>query len=183
TGCRPSRRRRGRAATRAGSGGARRRPRAAVQPVGARRASGAARRGTPRRSRCRRGRTSPPGSALLQSGHERQGTWTWLDAFGIAVAMGELRFRADGGCFGCSATHPNGLRLSFDRDGDAIVCRYTIPDRFHGAPGVAHGGIVATILDEVSCAAVFFVRASMVMTGELSVRYVKPCPVEWPLEA
>ena len=98
-------------------------------------------------------------------------------------AMGELRFPADGGCFGCSATHPNGLRLSFDRDGDAIVCRYTIPDRFHGAPGIAHGGIVATILDEVSCAAVFFVRASMVMTGELSIRYVKPCPVERPLEA
>src|SRR5437868_2869673 len=42
---------------------------------------------------------------------------------------------------------------------------------------------VATILGEVSCAAVFFVRESMVMTGELSVRYLKPCPVERPLAA
>ena len=97
--------------------------------------------------------------------------------------MPELRFPSDGGCFGCSPSHPTGLGLTFERRGETIVTRYTIPDRFHGAPGIAHGGIVATILDEVSCAAVFFVRESMVVTGELSVRYVRPCPVERPLEA
>ena len=97
--------------------------------------------------------------------------------------MSELRFPNDGGCFGCSPSHPHGLQLTFERRGDAVVSRYVIPDRFHGAPRIAHGGVVATILDEVSCAAVFFVRESMVVTGELSVRYLKPCPVERPLEA
>ena len=59
---------------------------------------------------------------------------------------------------------------------------YRIPDRFHGAPGIAHGGIVATILDEVSCAAAVFVIDRRVVTGELVVRYQRPVPVEVSLE-
>ena len=94
----------------------------------------------------------------------------------------ELRFTEDGGCFGCSHSNPLGLHLTFRRRGDVIATRYTIPDQFHGAPGVAHGGIVATLLDEVSCAAVFFVGNRHVVTGELTVRYERPCPVERPLD-
>lgn len=90
----------------------------------------------------------------------------------------KLLFPIDAGCFGCSPTSDAGLRLSFERSGDEILSRYTIPDRFHGAPNVAHGGIVATIFDEVSCATVFFLTQSAVVTGELTVRYMKPCPVE-----
>jgi len=92
-----------------------------------------------------------------------------------------LRFPPGSGCFGCSSENSHGLQLTFRRRGDEIHADYTIPDRFHGAPGVAHGGIVATIIDEVSCAAVFFLRNRYVVTGELTVRYAKPCPVEMPL--
>jgi acyl-coenzyme A thioesterase PaaI-like protein len=63
-----------------------------------------------------------------------------------------------------------------------VRARYRIPDRFHGAPGVAHGGIVATILDEVSCAVAVFVADRFVVTGELVVRYERPVPVDAPLE-
>jgi acyl-coenzyme A thioesterase PaaI-like protein len=93
-----------------------------------------------------------------------------------------LRFPAESGCFGCSTSNPTGLQLTFRRDGNAILSPYTIPDRFHGAPGVAHGGIVASIFDEISCAAVFFTRGCHVVTGELNVRYQRPCPVETPIE-
>jgi len=94
----------------------------------------------------------------------------------------ELTFPDDGGCFGCSPTNPAGLQLRFRRLGDRVVARLTIADRFHGAPGIAHGGIVATILDEVSCAVIAFVADRRVMTGELTVRYERPCPTEAPLE-
>lgn len=94
----------------------------------------------------------------------------------------EVTFPNDGGCFGCSPTHPSGLNLRFRRRGERVLSRYTIADRFHGAPGVAHGGIVATILDEVSCAAVHLVTDRWVTTGELTVRYERPCPVEQPLD-
>ena len=92
------------------------------------------------------------------------------------------RFAPDGGCFGCSATNPAGLALTFRRRGDTIGAAYAIPDRFHGAPGIAHGGIVATLLDEVSCAAVAFVAERFVVTGELNIRYHRGCPVETPLD-
>jgi acyl-coenzyme A thioesterase PaaI-like protein len=94
----------------------------------------------------------------------------------------EVTFPNDGGCFGCSPTHPSGLNLRFRRWGERVLSRYTIADRFHGAPGVAHGGIVATILDEISCAAVHLVTDRWVTTGELTVRYERPCPVEQPLD-
>src|SRR5262249_24801357 len=94
----------------------------------------------------------------------------------------ELTFPDDGGCFGCSPTNPAGLQLRFRRLGERVVARYTIADPLHRAPGLAHGGIVATMLDEVSCAVVAFVGERHVMTGELTVRYERPCPVQAPVE-
>ena len=93
-----------------------------------------------------------------------------------------LTFPEDGGCFGCSQANPSGLGLRFRRDGAVVRTHHRIADRFHGAPGIAHGGIVATILDEVSCAAAVFVADRYVVTGELVVRYERPVPVEALLE-
>jgi acyl-coenzyme A thioesterase PaaI-like protein len=94
----------------------------------------------------------------------------------------EVSFPPEGGCFGCSSANEAGLQLPFVRRGDRLASVYSIPDRFHGAPGIAHGGIVATIFDEVSCASVFFVKNRYVVTGELNVRYEKPCLVETEIE-
>ncbi len=94
----------------------------------------------------------------------------------------ELSFPEDGGCFGCSPSNATGMQLRFRREGMCVRAGYRIPDRFHGAPGVAHGGIVATILDEISCAAAVFVADRFVVTGELVVRYYRPVPVEAPLD-
>lgn len=95
----------------------------------------------------------------------------------------DLRFPGgDGGCFGCSPSNETGLRLRFQRDGESIVASFVVPDRFHGAPGVCHGGIVATLMDEVSCAVAVFIHGCYVVTGELTVRYLRPCPVEHPIE-
>ncbi len=90
----------------------------------------------------------------------------------------DLTFPADGGCFGCSDSNADGLRMRFRRHGEMVYADYVVPEKFHGAPGIAHGGIVAAMLDEVSCAWAVFVRDQRVVTGELSVRYRQPCPVE-----
>jgi acyl-coenzyme A thioesterase PaaI-like protein len=94
----------------------------------------------------------------------------------------DLSFPEDGGCFGCSPSNAAGLGLRFRREGVRIRSTVRIPDRFHGAPGVVHGGIVATVLDEVSCAAAVFLADRWVVTGELVVRYERPVPVETPLD-
>ena len=95
----------------------------------------------------------------------------------------DLDFPDDAGCFACSDANPMGLQLGpFRRYGERILARFSVPDPFHGPPGVVHGGIVATILDEVSVAVALLVHERKVLTGELSVRYRRPCPVEKPLE-
>lgn len=100
-----------------------------------------------------------------------------------ADARAELKFTfPDHGCFGCSAKNADGLHLRFFRHGREVRGSYRIAERFHGAPGLAHGGIVATILDEFSCAAAVFLTGKRVMTGELTVRYESPCPVEQDID-
>jgi acyl-coenzyme A thioesterase PaaI-like protein len=94
----------------------------------------------------------------------------------------ELSLYEDLGCFGCSPTNPVGLRLRFWRRDDRVYTRYQIPEHYHGAPGIAHGGIVAAILDELSCVAALAIRKCYVVTGEISVRYSRPCPVDVELE-
>src|SRR6266404_9647415 len=93
----------------------------------------------------------------------------------------ELTF-PDIGCFGCSLTRPDGLRIRFRRRGDLVVSEHTIPGAYHGPPGIAHGGIVATLFDEISCAAAACAFGWFVFTGELTVRYEHPVPVETPLQ-
>ncbi|MBI5504039.1 MAG: PaaI family thioesterase [Deltaproteobacteria bacterium] len=98
-------------------------------------------------------------------------------------ARAELKFTfPDHGCFGCSTKNLDGLHLRFFKHGREVRGTYRIAERFHGAPGLAHGGIVATILDEFSCAAAVFLTGKRVMTGELTIRYESPCPVEQDIE-
>ena len=85
------------------------------------------------------------------------------------------------GCFGCSPTNSAGLRLRFFREGERIVCEETIDARYDGAPGIVHGGIQATLFDEVMCGAMVFIDGRYVVTGELTVRYEKACPSGAPI--
>jgi len=84
-------------------------------------------------------------------------------------------------CFGCGPAHPDGLRVRCYRTGEGVVSPIIIARRYEGPPGGAHGGIVATYLDEVLAAAAARASAHASVTGELTVRYVKPVPTETPL--
>lgn len=88
-------------------------------------------------------------------------------------------------CFVCGVENPAGLQIRFfETEAEPVEVRaeYTVPQRYQGYPGVVHGGILATMLDEVASRAVF--RGDpprMVVTAKLTVRYRKPVPVETPL--
>ena len=84
-------------------------------------------------------------------------------------------------CFGCGQTNKTGLRLKFFVDEErTIVCRVRLAQRFEGPPGHAHGGIIATLLDEAMSKAnrQFGVLA---MTRQMEVEYLKPVPLGAPL--
>jgi uncharacterized protein (TIGR00369 family) len=84
-------------------------------------------------------------------------------------------------CFGCGQMNRTGLRLKFFVDQErTIVCRVRLARRFEGPPGHAHGGIIATLLDEAMSKAnrQFGV---LTMTRQMEVEYLKPVPLGVPL--
>ena len=80
------------------------------------------------------------------------------------------------GCFVCGDKNPDGLRIPFYYDGDRAVADYVASGKFQGYPGVFHGGLVATLLDEIMAKAVL-ARQRYCMTAEMSVRYKQAVPV------
>lgn len=92
------------------------------------------------------------------------------------------------GCFICGLHNPVGLKMVFEEDHERgrVYARVTVPDIYRSYPGVVHGGIVATILDETSG------RALMIHTGDINtffatarieVRYRQATPTDTPLMA
>lgn len=93
----------------------------------------------------------------------------------------DLHFPFDTGCVGCSPTNPVGLHLVFRREGNVITGQYQPAEHFRGGPGAVHGGILALMLDEYSCAAGFFLLGRIFVTGSLNIRYERPTHLGLPL--
>jgi acyl-coenzyme A thioesterase PaaI-like protein len=84
-------------------------------------------------------------------------------------------------CFGCGPAHPTGLRVRCFRTAEGVASPIVVPRVYEGPPGAVHGGIVAAYLDEVLGGAAARAAGRPAVTGELTVRYVKPVPSETPL--
>lgn len=78
------------------------------------------------------------------------------------------------GCFGCSPANPIGLALSFEEDGDGIATEWAADSRYVGFDGVLHGGIQATLHDEIASWFVFARLGTAGFTSEMTVRYLSP---------
>lgn len=87
-------------------------------------------------------------------------------------------------CFVCGLENPFGLHLHFYDDGQGRVsAEYSVHERFQGYPGIVHGGIIASMLDEVVGRTLmagdpnhFFVSA------KLTIRYRNAVPTCQPLK-
>lgn len=89
-------------------------------------------------------------------------------------------------CFLCGLQNPVGLRMKLynDLDRQRVVSTVTIPDQYQSYPGVVHGGIVATMLDEVSGRALLLSGSDdeLMVTVKLEVKYRAPTPTNTPLK-
>ena len=83
-------------------------------------------------------------------------------------------------CFACGMRNDAGLHLVFRQEGDEVVTEFTADERFQGFPGVVHGGILATLLDE-TLNRVAMAEGRMMMTGRLDIRYRRAAPLGRPL--
>jgi acyl-coenzyme A thioesterase PaaI-like protein len=83
-------------------------------------------------------------------------------------------------CFVCGQKNPFGLQLHFRNEGPRIVADFTGTEAFQGFPGVVHGGVLASILDE-TMGRVSVLEHRWVMTARLELRYRAPARVGIPL--
>ncbi|HLJ90790.1 MAG TPA: PaaI family thioesterase [Candidatus Angelobacter sp.] len=104
------------------------------------------------------------------------------DAAGSAAqpAKGHHHRETKNHCFACGKDNPEGMFLDFHFEGSEAVCNFTLTRRYTGPPGHAHGGIIATILDE-AMGKVNKLRSVLALTKEMSIEYLKPVPLEKPL--
>ncbi len=77
-------------------------------------------------------------------------------------------------CFGCSPTNPIGLHLHFFEDGDEVVTEWEPDTRLQGYINVLHGGIQATLHDEIASWTVYVKAGTAGVTSRLEVDYHKP---------
>lgn len=96
------------------------------------------------------------------------------------VAIPKVTLNTDlneGYCFGCGANNPMGLKLKFVKDGDTLRAEYKPDKMLQGWPGLLHGGIVATLLDEVM-SNVAYATGKTCLTAEMSVRQRQPIKID-----
>ena len=90
--------------------------------------------------------------------------------------MGEPVFRSRA-CFVCGTDNPGGLNLAPERDGEKVQLRFTPGEAHRGFSKAVHGGITASLLDEVIGVAAGQRTGGKCATVELTVQYRRPLTV------
>jgi acyl-coenzyme A thioesterase PaaI-like protein len=89
-------------------------------------------------------------------------------------------------CFMCGRENNVGLKMVWynNPESNQVEARITIPEQFNGYPGIAHGGIIAAILDETAGRAVMLNGDfdNLFITLRLNLIYRKPTPTNTPLK-
>lgn len=85
-------------------------------------------------------------------------------------------------CFACGELNDHGLHLELHTDASGCWTELTLDSAFQGWEGVAHGGILCTILDEVMGWSVIG-RDTWGVTARMSVEFRRPVEVGRRLRA
>lgn len=109
--------------------------------------------------------TTPPEGALIPQRHPQS------PATGSQIPS---HFKH---CFGCGELHPTGLHLvAHVGQGADITAEFVVTENHQGAPGLAHGGLLALAFDEALGKLMWLLRAPAV-TARLETDFLKPVPI------
>ncbi|MFH1034478.1 MAG: PaaI family thioesterase [Pseudomonadota bacterium] len=97
-------------------------------------------------------------------------------------AIDQQALADDGLCFACGERNPGGLGMRVRLADNQAHCLLTLAPRFQGWSGIAHGGIVCTVLDEIMAYAVIHFIGQGVTTGMEST-FRQPVPLGQPITA
>jgi len=77
-------------------------------------------------------------------------------------------------CFGCDPSNENGLQMEFYEDGDYLISQWEPAVFYQGYGNVLHGGIQATLMDELASWVVYVKAQTGGVTADMKVKYKKP---------
>ena len=83
----------------------------------------------------------------------------------------------DHNCFSCSPGNDQGLKMKFFEDGEYIISDWEPTGFLQGFHNILHGGIQATLMDEIGS---WFVQVKMKtagVTSNMNIRYLKPVSI------
>ena len=80
-------------------------------------------------------------------------------------------------CFGCSPTNPLGLKMVFYEEKDEIISTWKPGSNYQGFHDILHGGIQATMMDEIASWVVFMKLDTAGVTYQLKTKYIKPVKI------
>ncbi|WP_448589210.1 PaaI family thioesterase [Thermodesulfobium sp.] len=83
---------------------------------------------------------------------------------------------ADDWCFACGRANPLGLHLEIYQNEEGVYTTFHFQKNHQGWNNIAHGGIITTLLDELSTWAAVKLGHNVV-TAQLIVKFKKPIPI------
>lgn len=124
--------------------------------------------------------------APQRNGQHEGGGRGHVDDGAFAALKREVLLRHRG--FGCGPDSRLGIYLDVTQEGREIVAQWTASAREEGPPGVAHGGIQATLVDAMAGWATAWTQMvagldplRFPVTTEMSLRFRAPLPIDRPL--
>jgi HAD superfamily hydrolase (TIGR01509 family) len=86
-------------------------------------------------------------------------------------------------CFACSQQNPIGLKLKPVQDGEKVTAEFTAGKFHQGWDNVIHGGILYTLLDEVTAYAMLCRGIELGVTAKSEIRFKQLAPINQPIRA
>ncbi len=86
-------------------------------------------------------------------------------------------------CFGCGTENPQGLQMTFETNGEKVRSFVTIPRHVRGWSNIVHGGVIATICDEIMAWAAIHLLKKFVLTKTIHTSFLRPITIDSKLKS
>lgn len=86
----------------------------------------------------------------------------------------EFYFTED--CFVCGVSNEDGLHLKIEKGDDKAILKCIIEPTYQSFRGIAHGGIISLLIDEVLWYAFYF-QGIIAVTRKLEITFKKPLQI------
>ncbi|MCK5076133.1 MAG: PaaI family thioesterase [Calditrichia bacterium] len=87
-------------------------------------------------------------------------------------------------CYGCSPSNNLGLKLEFylDEEKNEAISYYKPEKHLVGFPGILHGGIQSTLIDEIAFWVMFGIYKKMGFTTKMEIQFKRPLNMDNKIE-